>query len=161
MHIVPVDQIPVAQPVDLDNPFETFKICKDLEMVCRSKQGLGLSAVQVGVPLKLFVFQEAGNYNYFANCEYKPVGEEQVGTLEGCLSLPNRFFRVKRWAEVEVTGQKLVLDDQKVPRFCAFSESMQTYVTGAKGNVFQHEIDHHNEILISDIGEEMFLYPPR
>src|SRR5579859_2513469 len=98
--IVSVEKIPKGENVPLDTPLETFKICKKLEKICRDHDGIGLSAVQVGYPLKLFIMLvnhgKYKSFRFFANCEYLPVGEQKIpNSLEGCLSLTKRYFEVK------------------------------------------------------------------
>lgn len=59
--------------------------------------GIGLSANQVGLDMKMFVF---GEETSLKRCIINPVlisvGDEQVSMKEGCLSLPGVFLMVKR-----------------------------------------------------------------
>ena len=78
-------------------------------------------------------------------------------SIEGCLSLKNkegslRFFKVKRYKKVRVTG-KMLLTDKDLKLI-----DLDKELDGLMGTVYQHEIDHHRGILISDIGEELHLY---
>lgn len=153
MHIVPVEDIP--KTVDLlpkDDLPKIFKICKQMEDVCIGKNGIGLSALQVGINWPLFIAKVGGlqSFRYFIDCNYSPIGDEKHFSLEGCLSLPNRFFRVERWNKVVVTGQELVVDNNGELNIKDIKEDTSEVV-------FQHEIDHHRLVLISDIGTEVFL----
>lgn len=153
--------------VPLDNLAKVYGICQELEQVCERENGIGISAVQVGIPWRLFIVKgdgtcplvPKGKFRYFVNCSYEPVTEERVVSLEGCLSLRSsdgrlRSFHVERYKEVFLNGHILTLDKdlnlillkQKRLLFCE------------QGVVFQHEIEHSVPILISEIGKEIFLY---
>jgi len=149
--IVPVDKIPKAVNCPLD-VVEIYKICLMLEDLCIREKGIGLSAVQVGIPYKLFLTR-LEKTRFFVNCEYEKVGEN-VETVEGCLSLRDengvcRLFKVSRSSEVIVRGLELVVDGE--PKFVEIEEKQTDYAA----IVSQHEIDHHNDILISK-GEEVY-----
>lgn len=154
MRLVPLSEMPfppAIQDADLANPIEIYKVCKEMEVLCSKSNGIGLSAVQVGIPLKLFIVDfRQNNYGYFLNCEYVPVdGTAVTESIEGCLSLPDRFFVVNRHAAVRVKGWHLTPD--------AKIEAFEKDFKGLYGVVMQHEIDHHNGIMIDSIGKEYLL----
>jgi peptide deformylase len=164
--IVPVDQIPKLDEIQnvTDLP-AAFKICKRLEAICEQQKGIGLSAVQVGIPLKLFVvkgsptsrFASNDYYAYFANCEYSnhPDGV-MVVSYEGCLSLRNeqgklRHFEVDRSTKIHLTGTRLVFRKGAVQ-----AEPIDAVLDVHEQSIpFAHEIDHHRCVLISEIGKEV------
>lgn len=147
MQIVPVSQLP-TQIIDCptDNLLSIYRTCLEMSDLCDKSNGIGLSAVQVGIPWRLYVIKYE-NYRYFLNCQYKGIGE-QIDSLEGCLSLPNRHFMVKRFSKVHVQGQELVLENKL--KIKTFDEELE----GLYAIVHQHESDHSSNILISDIGTE-------
>ncbi|MHA2432943.1 MAG: peptide deformylase, partial [Candidatus Thorarchaeota archaeon] len=62
--ILEADQIPkVDEVVDvsMDDPMEVYKICQRMEILCDADNGIGLSAVQVGIPWKLFLVKSDGS----------------------------------------------------------------------------------------------------
>lgn len=172
MQLVDVSQLPTLaeiQDVPLDDPLKIYKICQEMSEVCERENGIGLSAVQVGLPLKLFIVKsdgtcplladiEKGQYAYFVNCYYKPTDEERVVSLEGCLSIRSqdgqlRFFQVARHKTVRIEGQCLSHDrDLKFVRIDAEVSIVE------QGIVFQHEADHHSAVLISDTGKEIIIW---
>ena len=113
-----------------------------LEFMYRSK-GVGLAAPQVGIPLRLFVFNPSGD----------PAKKEEEGVLvnpritrrkgeeygeEGCLSFPNVYGEVRRarWIRLEardLEGRPLEMEFQ-----------------GFQARVVQHELDHLEGILFVD-----------
>lgn len=169
MIIVEATKIPgkeEIQPVPLDDPMRVYKVCQELKELCDKEHGIGISAVQVGVPWKLFLVKgdgtcplvPKGEYGYFVNCEYEATTEEQVVSLEGCLSLRSpdgrlRSFQVKRHKIIHLIGFQLLSDKALV-----FEPVDSSVDVSQEGIVFQHEIDHHRGILISDIGKELFVW---
>lgn len=167
MQIVELENMPkVADILDtpLSDPTLLYKTCQEMVELCEAENGLGLSAIQVGIPWKLFVVKSTGGcrlipkgeYGFFVNCDYAPITDEQVISLEGCLSVKSsdkqsRIFEVKRYTNIILRGFVFSHGIKFVPieENVSFSE---------QGVVFQHEIDHHRGLLISDIGKEIFLW---
>lgn len=154
--IVPVASIPsVTVDVPIDNLLDVFRLITQMEHLCTDKKGIGLSAVQVGIPWKLFIVQRGNGYEYYLNCEYSAVGQKEK-SIEGCLSLYDRDgnlrrFEVDRYSSVRIKGQQLKVSDSP----CLILEDIDHIETGLYSIVFQHEIDHQNDILISQIGTEI------
>jgi peptide deformylase len=169
MIIVETKDIPTIesiQDVPLDNPIEVLKVCQQLQMLCEKERGIGISAVQAGIPWKLFLIKGDGTcpllpkdqYGYFVNCTYTATNEERVVSLEGCLSLRSpegrlRSFQVERSNYIKINGYRLTIDSK-----ISFLEFDTEIGVHQQGIVFQHEIDHHRGTLISDIGKEIFVW---
>lgn len=170
MVIVEASQIPskdLITDVPLDNPSLVYKTCQELQQLCESQIGIGISAVQVGIPWRLFLvkgdgscpFIASGEFGYFVNCDYEAVPDtEQVVSLEGCLSLRSangrlRSFQVNRHKVVRVRGNRLRITNEM-----KFEEVDYTLSFQQSGIVFQHEIEHHWPRLISDFGKELFVW---
>jgi peptide deformylase len=173
MQIVAPKDIPKTEDIKTPSLFadvELFKTFQEMQIVCELEQGIGLSAVQVGLPLDLFVIKAdenlksffdvpVGEYGYFMGCTYSSWDEtEQIVSLEGCLSLKDdkgqcRTFEVPRYASVKVEGYRLLTK----PGLCF--EPITYYLKHDQGGVvFQHEIDHGLGVLICDIGKEVFIW---
>lgn len=153
--IVPVDKIPTSTSSPPTEKALLYRACQELQEVCEQHEGIGLSAVQVGLPWRLFVIKFKKNYEYFVNCRYEPVGSEVGGSVEGCLSIKTpsgepRFFEVERFKIVRITGHQMTDDGELIP--------IDRTVEGYYATVFQHEIDHQYGILISDKGKETHIY---
>jgi peptide deformylase len=123
---------------------ELKALIQDMLDTMRAAKGIGLAAIQIGVPLRVIVVElppEEGNgkSRVFAlvNPEIvKMEGEEEAE--EGCLSLPGIVGEVKRATFVEVEAQ--------TPR----GKRVRIKADGLLARVFQHEIDHTNGILFPD-----------
>jgi peptide deformylase len=162
LKIVPIEDIPKAGDVPTENLIDVFRICTQMEKICTDNDGIGLSAVQVGIPWKLFIVlhdekKKGYYYKYLLNCEYAGHGDKGK-SIEGCLSLRNsegnlRRFEVSRFPNVIVTGKELAITDKGLEL-----KDLKIALDGLYSIVYQHEIDHQNGILISDIGVEVELY---
>ncbi len=120
-----------AQPVELFGD-EIRTLVEDLIDTMYAYEGVGLAAPQVGVARQVFVAnpsQRRGQEWVIIN----PVLQESVGrtsTVEGCLSLPQMWGRVRRAARVRVSGY-----DQT-------GRPIEVAADGLLAIVLQHELDH-------------------
>lgn len=155
--LVKFEDIPLStkNPLNEMEAVEVFKICNHLEKVCLDNNGIGLSAVQVGLPWNLFVVNRNNSFEYYLNCRYEPSGS-QVVSIEGCLSLLDdsgsiRRFETQRHSSVLVLGERLIFQDS------ISIEPFSSLEVGLYSIVFQHEIDHSFGVFIKDIGKEVYL----
>ena len=105
--------------------------------------GIGLAAIQVGVPKRIIVMDVSGDKNkkeprYFVNPVIKNKNEEKIKYEEGCLSVPDQFAEIERPNTCEVEyldyeGEKQLLKADGLLAIC-----------------IQHEIDHLEGILFID-----------
>ena len=105
--------------------------------------GIGLAAVQIGVPQRLVVIDTAKEGEektplFLVNPEIVWASEEEADYEEGCLSIPEYFDMVTRPKEVKVR----YLDRQSEPR--------EMHAAGVLATCVQHEIDHLNGVLFID-----------
>jgi peptide deformylase len=159
MKIVSINEIPDStQNVPLKNLPDLYSKAQQMEKICLSNNGVGLAASQVGIPWKFFIYCDDNDiFHYMIDCEYIPQGEDKYVSIEGCLSIKNedgtmRHFKVMRNSSILVNGKELVVGDKLEIK--NFNKKIDK---GLECAVFQHEIDHQNNILISSIGEELFI----
>jgi peptide deformylase len=122
---------------------EARKLWDDMLETMYAAPGIGLAAIQVGVPRRLLVIDLAKEGEekqpfFAANPEVVWQSEAQSDYEEGCLSIPEFYEMVSRPAEVTVR----YLDRQ--------GEAQQIHATGLLATCLQHEIDHLNGILFID-----------
>lgn len=141
-----------SQCLDLD---EYLVLANHMIDLCRKNKGVGLSAVQCGLPLKFFVASQDGqNFRCFLDAFYDGTGP-LIDSLEGCLSIidsagqPKRFL-LKRYSNINFRAFEILIDIYP----CTQTEIKET-VAGFFSVVLQHEIDHHEGKLISDLGQEV------
>ena len=123
---------------------ELYKLIEDMTDTLEAVPGLGLAAVQVGVPVRLFIYDEGPgdgkserSYSVLVNPEV--VSQEgEIREEEGCLSILEYRDIVIRSAVVKVTG------------FNKKGDPAEIAAEGLLARVFQHEIDHLNGVLFID-----------
>jgi len=130
----------VARPLKVEEIDQKF--IEDMIETMRVKDGIGLAAPQVDVPVRLIVVaMDAENAQVVINPEIFAHSERDVIGPEGCLSLPGLQGEVARNDRVLVRG----LDRH--------GQSIEIKVSGLMARVFQHEIDHLNGDLYIDRAE--------
>ena len=105
--------------------------------------GIGLAAIQIGVPKRIIVMDiskndQEKNPMYFVNPVIKNKNKELSTYEEGCLSVPNQFAEVDRPATCQIEyldyyGEKKILQAKGLLATC-----------------IQHEMDHLEGILFID-----------
>lgn len=105
--------------------------------------GIGLAAIQVGVPRRMLVIDVAGkddepNPQVFINPELVASGDGISIYEEGCLSIPDFYAEVERPESVTIKH----LDRHGKQRV--------TEADGLLATCLQHEIDHLNGVLFID-----------
>lgn len=106
------------------------------------KTGVGLAAPQIGKYTRIFVINFNGDLRTFIN----PIitnSENITLNREGCLSLPGKEYILPRFGNISVMYQ----DPQ--------GKTQTVKLMGMAAFVFQHELDHLDGVLISDIGLEI------
>ena len=132
-----------------------IKLAVNLQILCSVKNGYGLSAVQCGIPVKLFVSNDGTSFfRTFIDCTYTGDSTKQ-DSLEGCLSLKSskgniKRFLVPRYNKINVSGYEIFIKSVE-KKFVKLDASF----TDIASIIIQHEIYHHEGILISEIGKEV------
>jgi peptide deformylase len=124
------------------------KLVADMFETMEAAPGVGLAAPQVGISLRLFVYNwtdDAGTLwrGTAINPELwispPPIGEADEDTeSEGCLSLPGERFPLRRAA-------KAILRATELDR-----STVEIETDGWLARIFQHEFDHLDGILYAD-----------
>ena len=105
--------------------------------------GIGLAAIQIGVPKRIIVMDISRDENkkepmYFVNPIIKNKNEEKAKYEEGCLSVPDQFAEIERPNACEV--EYLDYDGKK----------QLLKADGLLATCIQHEMDHLEGILFID-----------
>jgi peptide deformylase len=152
MAILPILEVPDPRLKTISTPVESFdadlkKLVDDMFETMYAAPGIGLAAIQVGVPKRLLVIdlQDDGpdgetvrNPRIFVNPEILDPSDDHSIYNEGCLSVPDQYAEVERPATVRARWQDL---DGKV-----HEEAM----VGMMATCLQHEMDHLEGILFID-----------
>jgi peptide deformylase len=129
----PVEKVDDAIRALMDDMLETMY----------AAPGIGLAAIQIGVPKRVIVMDLAGKGEapqprYFVNPEILERSEELTPYEEGCLSVPEIYDEVQRPARVKLryldyNGKEVVEDAEGLFAVC-----------------IQHEMDHLEGVLFID-----------
>lgn len=127
-----------TQKFDFANPpVDPIELSKDLAETMIQNKGLGLSANQIGEPYRVFVLTGEQIRACF-NPKIVSQSVEQTVQVEGCLSYPGLFVKVKRPAVVKIRYTQ--------PNGNTITEEF----AGLTARIVQHEIDHLDGITIVD-----------
>lgn len=131
-----------SEPVaEVDSRLKRFMA--DMLETMYDANGIGLAAIQVGVPKRVAVVDlDPGGPNskpiYLVNPRVVETSGELATYHEGCLSVPDIWDDVKRPAKVTVEYQ-----DEK-------GRAQRVEAEGLFATALQHEIDHINGLLFLD-----------
>ena len=129
-----------VKAVDLDNPgFDPVEIKEQMVELMLSSNGIGLSANQVGLDAQVFVMGDSKeNSTICINPTVLQYTEETVDDIEGCLSFPNVFVKIKRPKEILAEWYNEKLEKQTVK------------IEGYSAKCYLHELDHLLGITFKD-----------
>ena len=132
----------VSKPVEKVGD-EERTLMNDMLDTMYAAPGIGLAAIQIGVPKRIIVMDISRDENkkeprYFVNPIIKNKNKEKVKYEEGCLSVPDQFAEIERPNTCEV--EYLDYDGKK----------KLLKADGLLATCIQHEIDHLEGILFID-----------
>ena len=131
----------ISQPVEVVGN-EEQDLMRDMLETMYAAKGIGLAAIQVGVPKRIIVLDldkdEKKSPMYFVNPVIKQKNLINSIYEEGCLSVPNQFAEIERPNKCEV-------------EYLDFNGNKQLLrADGLLATCIQHEIDHLEGILFID-----------
>jgi peptide deformylase len=132
----------VSKPVDKVGD-EERKLMDDMLDTMYNAPGIGLAAIQIGVPKRIIVMDISRDENkkepmYFINPVIKNKNDEKARYEEGCLSVPDQFAEIERPNSCEVE----FLDYE--------GKKQELKADGLLATCIQHEMDHLEGILFID-----------
>jgi peptide deformylase len=137
----------ISSPVE-EVTDEIRELVSDMFETMYAAPGIGLAAIQVGVPKRVLVIdlqepeEEGGepvrDPRVFINPEILEHSDQDVPYTEGCLSVPDQFAEVDRPDRIRARWLDL---DGKV---------REEDIEGLLATCLQHEMDHLNGVLFID-----------
>ena len=132
----------ISQPVEQVGESEK-ELMNDMLETMYAANGIGLAAIQIGVPKRIIVTDLSKEENkklpmHFVNPVITKKNNEKTTYEEGCLSVPNQFAEIDRSSKCEV--EYLDYNGNK--------QNLQA--EGLLATCIQHEIDHLEGILFID-----------
>jgi peptide deformylase len=128
----------------------------DMVETMREAPGVGLAAPQIGLSDRIIVVEyyereedeetEDAPKKVWAviNPEIVQTSEETLMGVEGCLSIPGLVGEVERHAEIQVKGMN------------RHGKPMKIKAKGWLARIFQHEIDHLNGVLFTELATRVW-----
>ena len=153
MAILPIVEVPDPRLRQISSPVkevngEVRALIKDMFETMYNAPGIGLAAIQVGVPIRVLVMdlhepeEEGGepvnDPRVFINPVILTHSEEEVPYLEGCLSVPDQYAEVERPDHIRARW----LDEN--------GKQHEEQLDGLLATCLQHEMDHLEGILFID-----------
>ena len=119
------------------------KLMDDMLETMYAAPGIGLAAIQVGIPKRIIVLDIASKDGprkpmFFINPEIIEKSENYLTYEEGCLSVPGQFAEIERPDKCHIK----YLDYYGLPK--------EIKAEGMLATCIQHEIDHLDGILFID-----------
>jgi len=146
----------LAPDTMLENPVQKFDLnilhpaqfAYDMIDIMNSKSGLGIAANQVGLDAQIFVMKPVINKSYGSpliviNPVIKGLSKEIEEGVEGCLSHPDLFLKVRRPISCVVEFDTLTSDGKNVIH-------VETKMDDIDARIFLHEYDHLHGIQYID-----------
>jgi peptide deformylase len=121
------------------------KLLTDMAETMYDAHGVGLAAPQVGISKRVIVVDVGDDHGLIemVNPVIVESEGEQLGP-EGCLSIPNLNGDVRRAQRIKIKG----LDRNGAP--------FEMEATDFLARAFQHEVDHLNGVLFTDIADSIY-----
>jgi peptide deformylase len=114
------------------------RLCDDMIETMYAAPGVGLAGPQVGVSLRLFVFDDGETGPLvMANPELSDADGE-IAEEEGCLSIPGPYHATARAQKIRCRGRD------------ARGRDLEMVGEGLLARIFQHETDHLDGLLYID-----------
>lgn len=135
----PVLVTPASEVVDFDKELRT--LVSDLTETMQAAPGAGLAAPQIGVPLRVFVWDIDEQLGHLINPSLD-LSSEMEEDEEGCLSFPGLVYKTPRALRAVAKG------------FNMHGEPVVIEGTELLARCLQHETDHLNGILFIDRMDE-------
>jgi peptide deformylase len=133
-----------VEPVMFGTP-ELDALLQNMRERMHAKSGIGIAAPQIGVPLRVVIFEIEKNERYpdappvpyteLINPIWTPLDETMEEAWEGCLSLPGLLGVVPRYVRLRYEG------------FDSQGRRVVRDVEGVHARVVQHECDHLDGVL--------------
>ena len=132
----------VSKPVEKVG-VEEKKLMNDMLDTMYAAPGIGLAAIQIGVPKRIIVMDISKEENkkeprYFVNPVITKKNKDKAKYEEGCLSVPDQFAEIERPNACEI--EYLDYDGKK----------QLLKADGLLATCIQHEMDHLEGILFID-----------
>lgn len=113
-------------------------LIKEMNASMQTAEGVGLSANQIGLDMRVFVARWDNKLYAVFNPKILKTSKKQEILEEGCLSIPKVYGEIPRSAKITLEGQNKQGKKIKISAY------------GMLARIFQHEVDHLNGKVFTD-----------
>src|SRR3954469_17854061 len=156
MALLPIVEVPDPRLRQISTPLESVddevrSLVADMFETMYAAPGIGLAAVQVGVPRRILIIdlqepadpedpesKQVRDPRVFINPEIVEHSDHEVPYTEGCLSVPDQYAEVDRPDRIRARWQD------------AEGKAYEEEIDGLLAVCLQHEMDHLNGVLFID-----------
>ena len=126
----PLLHSPLPEITAETEPEDRVELTNNMAETMKHYGGIGLSANQVGLAIRMFVFGDKENFIPCFNPKILEYGGPEMPIEEGCLTYPGLFVKIYRpdWIVAQWEDEKRELHKENF--------------TGLPSRIFQHEYDH-------------------
>jgi peptide deformylase len=123
-------------------------VIRTMQEIIKDKGGLGLAANQINFLKRVIIITDSpqdpkkNKYIPYINPKIISHSQETQTAKEGCLSVPNKEVKIKRFKKVTILAE-----DERGQRIKIKAKDLLA-------RIFQHEIDHLNGKLIIDYEDD-------
>jgi peptide deformylase len=126
---LPFGTLEIESELSIDNLDLAESLSYFMFEVMKHSNGIGLSAIQIGCPLRIFVMNVNGEKTCI-NPSWQPLSKKMISMSEGCLSFPKEHCIVSRPDMIDVEYYDIV------------GNKVKETLTGLEARCFIHECDH-------------------
>jgi len=132
---------------ELSEPVKTFdhalrSFIEQMKDTCYEEGGAGLSAVQVGLTVRVLIYAldtKLDRFGSMVNPQIKTSSFDKMVVIgEGCLSVPDKMIKISRPSSILISFQN------------GHGKYVVKRLQGLRARIVLHEIDHLNGRLITD-----------
>ena len=123
---------------------ELEKLVDDMGATKEDNKGIGIAAIQIGVPVRVFIAE----YKLFVNPKVKKLSPHKKKHWEQCLSCKKTNVRTSRSSKITLQYDTIVEGK--------WQRNVEETFSGWSAVIVQHELDHLNGFLITDRGKAYY-----
>jgi len=133
-----LDQVSISALDNLSQS-EIIDLCNQMRRECWNVNGLGISAIQIGEPYRIFgiINPNKKDLMWMIDPEIRR-SSGNITYTEGCLSIPGYFWDITRPEKVSIS----FYDYKHIKHYRTFNK--------IHARIIQHEMDHLDGLLIPD-----------
>lgn len=117
---------------------EILDLAKQMVEIMNKNNGIGISAIQVSVPIRMIVVKNCDENYVLINPEIKSISCREAIYSEGCLSFLGIFKEISRPEKIKVIAETLE------------GKTIEIEAEGIVARTLEHEIDHLEGVLFID-----------